>query len=46
MRLKTVVLMALVAAIVVFAGPMPAVAQEDTTQEKSDAAEEILESIE
>jgi hypothetical protein len=38
--------MALVATIVVFAGPMPAVAQEDTTQEKSDAAEEIIESIE
>ena len=53
MRWKTVVLMALVAAIVVFAGPMPVVAQEDAAQEKKedaqdkkDAAEEILESIE
>ena len=53
MRIRTFVLMALVAAIFVLAGPMPAVAQEDAAQEKKedaqdkkDAAEEILESIE
>ncbi len=53
MRIRTFVLMALVAAIVVLAGPMPAVAQEDAAQEKKedaqdkkDAAEEIIESIE
>ena len=42
MRLKTVVLMTLVAAIVLLAGPMPAEAQEeqDTAQEKTDAPQE------
>jgi hypothetical protein len=46
MRSKTFVLMALIAAIVVFAGPMPVVAQEDTTQEKPEATEEKQESVE
>jgi hypothetical protein len=40
MRLKTVVLMALVAAIVLLAGPMPVVAQDETAQEKQDAPQE------